>query len=41
MRAMCESFLEALYQLYESFKNKKEHALCVFAFIAESYAVVE
>lgn len=40
---MCESFLEALYILYANYKEQKEHehALCVFAFIAEVYTIIE
>ena len=35
---MSESFLENLYMIYEALRaNEKEHALCIFAFIAESY----
>ena len=40
-QSMCESFLEALYALYEGFREQKEHALCVFAFIAEVYTIIE
>ena len=39
---MSESFLENLYMIYEALRaNEKEHALCIFAFIAESYYLSE
>ena len=38
---ICENFLEALYTLYASYKEQKEHALCIFAFIAEIYSIIE
>lgn len=33
--SMCESHLESLFDLYESVRDQKEHALCVFAFLTE------
>ena len=38
---MSEGLLEALHSLYERLKSQKEHALCVFAFLAEVFVVVE
>ena len=38
---MGDKFLEALYALYESYREQKEHALCVFAFMIEAYSILE
>ena len=38
---MGDKFLETLYALYENYKEQKEHALCVFAFMIEAYGIME
>ena len=39
---MSESLLTSLHTLYEKVKStRKEHALCIFAFLAEVFYLVE
>ena len=38
---MSESLLDSLHGLYEGLKQRKEHALCVFAFVAEVFVIIE
>ena len=30
-----------MYALYENYREQKEHALCVFAFMIEAYSILE
>lgn len=38
---MGQNFLKALYTLYSNYSEQKEHALCIFAFCAETYLIIE
>lgn len=40
-QSMSESLLDSLHGLYEGLKERKEHALCVFAFVAEVFVIIE